>query len=137
MMERVFPSAPAPKPAPLHLHVKGTNFQIQVWEALLRIPLGEAVTYGDIARHIGNPRGARAVGSAVGRNPIPYLIPCHRVIRKAGLVGNYHWGTARKQAIIAWESGQRPEDETVGTKRRLPRQRYWTAPISDDPRQPP
>ncbi len=106
LVKKVFPFRPAPEPAPLHLHVKGTNFQIQVWQALLRIPLGEAVTYEDIARHIGRPRGARAVGNAVGRNPIPFLIPCHRVIRKTGLFGYYGGGPARKKAMLGWESAR-------------------------------
>ncbi len=104
LVKRVFPLAPLPQPTPLHLYVSGTNFQIQVWQALLRIPLGEAVTYEDIARHIGIPQGARAVGNAVGRNPIPFLIPCHRVIRKSGLLGNYGGGPARKKAMLGWES---------------------------------
>ena len=79
----------------MHLYVRGTNFQIKVWEALLKIPLGRAVTYEDIARHIGLPRAARAVGNAVGQNPIPFLIPCHRVIRKMGEFGNYGEGYIR------------------------------------------
>ena len=91
-------------PAPLYLFVKGTNFQIKVWEALLKIPLGKAVTYENIARHIGMPKAARAVGNAVGRNPIPFLIPCHRVIRKMGVFGNYGGGPARKKAILGWEA---------------------------------
>ncbi len=106
LVKRVFPFAPVSKSAPLHLYVRGTNFQIQVWEALLRIPLGEAVTYEDIARHIGIPRGARAVGNAVGRNPIPFLIPCHRVIRKTGLFGYFGGGPARKKAMLGWESAR-------------------------------
>jgi AraC family transcriptional regulator of adaptative response/methylated-DNA-[protein]-cysteine methyltransferase len=111
---QVFPFGPAHSPAPLHLHVKGTNFQIQVWEALLRIPLGKAVTYEDIARHIGIPRGARAVGNAVGRNPIPFLIPCHRVIRKTGVLGHYGGGPARKKAILGWESARAAEMRATG-----------------------
>jgi AraC family transcriptional regulator, regulatory protein of adaptative response / methylated-DNA-[protein]-cysteine methyltransferase len=93
-------------PAPLYLFVKGTNFQIKVWEALLKIPLGQAVTYEDIARHVGMPKAARAVGNAVGRNPIPFLIPCHRVIRKMGQFGYYGGGPARKKAMLGWESTQ-------------------------------
>ena len=93
-------------PAPLYLFVKGTNFQIKVWEALLRIPLGKAVTYEDIARHLGMPKAARAVGNAVGRNPIPFLIPCHRVIRKMGMFGYYGGGPARKKAMLGWESNR-------------------------------
>ncbi len=114
LVERVFPFAPAQKPAPLHLHVKGTNFQIQVWQALVRIPLGEAVTYEDIARHIGIPQGARAVGNAVGRNPIPFLIPCHRVIRKTGLFGYYGGGPARKKAMLGWESARAQSYRATG-----------------------
>ena len=91
-------------PAPLYLFVKGTNFQIKVWEALLKIPLGRAVTYEDIACHIGMPRAQRAVGNAVGRNPIPFLIPCHRVLRKMGEFGHYGGGPSRKKAILGWES---------------------------------
>jgi len=92
------------RPAPLHLFVKGTNFQIKVWEALTKIPMGHAVTYGDIARHISHPGAVRAVGTAIGKNPIPFLIPCHRVIRKTGFFGNYGEGPSRKKAILGWES---------------------------------
>ena len=94
-------------PAPLHLFVKGTNFQLKVWEALTRIPIGHAVTYEDIARHIGHPGAVRAVGTAIGKNPIPFLIPCHRVIRKTGFFGNYGEGPSRKKAILGWESASR------------------------------
>jgi AraC family transcriptional regulator, regulatory protein of adaptative response / methylated-DNA-[protein]-cysteine methyltransferase len=89
---------------PLAVLVTGTNFQLQVWRALLRIPAGHAVTYADIARTIGAPAASRAVGAAVGRNPVALLIPCHRVIRADGGLGGYHWGTDRKQALLAWES---------------------------------
>ncbi len=89
--------------APLRLHLRGTNFQIKVWEALLAIPCGALTTYERLAAHIGNPRALRAVGSAVGDNPIAYLIPCHRVIRKSGEFGNYNYGSARKKAILARE----------------------------------
>ena len=100
----MFPFRPGTAPAPLHLHVRGTNFQIQVWQALLRIPLGAAVSYEDLARFVGLPGGARAVGNAVGDNPIPFLIPCHRVIRKMGEFGNYGEGPLRKKAILGWEA---------------------------------
>jgi len=86
------------------LFVKGTNFQIKVWEALLTIPSGNICSYMDIANRIGNPKANRAVGSAVGSNPISYLIPCHRVIQSMGIFGNYHWGSARKKAMLLWES---------------------------------
>jgi AraC family transcriptional regulator, regulatory protein of adaptative response / methylated-DNA-[protein]-cysteine methyltransferase len=87
----------------LHLFVKGTNFQIKVWEALLRIPTGSVSTYQDIAHTINSPRALQAVGSAVGSNHIAYLIPCHRVIRKDGILGQYRWTSARKKSIIGWE----------------------------------
>ncbi len=93
-------------PYPLHLYVRGTNFQIKVWEALLRIPAGSAVSYEDIARHIGNPGASRAVGSAVGANPVPFIIPCHRVIRRTGDFGNYGEGPERKRAILGWEAAK-------------------------------
>jgi AraC family transcriptional regulator, regulatory protein of adaptative response / methylated-DNA-[protein]-cysteine methyltransferase len=88
------------------LFVKGTNFQIRVWEALLRVPSGRAVTYEDIAFSIGQPTAVRAVGAAVGRNPIAYLIPCHRVLRKSGVFGEYHWGSTRKKALLVYESAR-------------------------------
>ena len=87
----------------IHLYLRGTNFQIKVWEALLRIPIGKVSTYEQIAASIGHPRATRAVGNAVAHNPIAVLIPCHRVIRKLGEFGNYHYGTARKKAMLAFE----------------------------------
>lgn len=92
--------------APFSLLLKGTNFQIRVWEALLRIPPGALVTYGDIAAYLGQPHASRAVGTAVGHNPIGYLIPCHRVIRRSGAIGDYRWNGARKKAILGWEAAQ-------------------------------
>ncbi len=88
---------------PLRLYLKGTNFQIKVWEALIQIPTGSVVSYEDIAIHIGMPGASRAVGNAISRNPIPVLIPCHRVIRKSGEFGDYRWGANRKKAILGWE----------------------------------
>ncbi len=105
-VQEIFGMKTQSKAAPLHLFVKGTNFQIKVWEALIRIPFGTAVTYEDIARHIGKPGAVRAVGTAVGKNPIPYLIPCHRVIRKMGEFGNYGEGPLRKKAILGWEAAK-------------------------------
>lgn len=105
LVTRIF-SDPQPD-SPLQLHLRGTNFQIKVWEALLNIPTGAVTTYEQIALKIGNPRAVRAVGSAVGDNPIAYLIPCHRVIRKSGEFGNYMWGSARKKAILVKEYGIR------------------------------
>jgi len=95
---------------PVKLLLMGTNFQIKVWEALLRIPPGSVACYEDLARQVGKPSAARAVGSAVGRNPISFLIPCHRAIRKMGITGNYHWGAARKKAILAWEAARQSRD---------------------------
>jgi AraC family transcriptional regulator of adaptative response/methylated-DNA-[protein]-cysteine methyltransferase len=88
---------------PLTLHLRGTNFQIKVWEALLQIPAGTATTYEGLAQRIGQPNASRAVGSAVGHNPIAVLIPCHRVIRKVGDFGNYRYGELRKKALLARE----------------------------------
>jgi len=88
------------------LHLQASPFQIKVWEALLKIPLGMMVSYGDIAHHIGQPSAARAVGTAVATNPVAFLIPCHRVIQKQGALGGYMWGTARKQAMLGWEAVQ-------------------------------
>jgi AraC family transcriptional regulator of adaptative response/methylated-DNA-[protein]-cysteine methyltransferase len=84
----------------------GAPFQIKVWEALLAIPSGHVTTYGDIARAIGAPRAVRAVGTAVGRNPVSWLIPCHRALRKSGALGGYHWGLPVKRAMLAWESAR-------------------------------
>jgi AraC family transcriptional regulator of adaptative response/methylated-DNA-[protein]-cysteine methyltransferase len=88
---------------PLPVYLNGTNFQLKVWEALLRIPPGSAATYEDIARSIGLPKAVRAVGNAVGHNPLPVLIPCHRVLRKVGGFGGYRYGAARKKALLGWE----------------------------------
>lgn len=88
------------------LHMIGAPFQIKVWEALLAIPSGRVTTYSGIAQAIGAPRASRAVGSAVGRNPVSFLIPCHRVLRKSGGLGGYHWGLPVKRAMLAWESAR-------------------------------
>jgi AraC family transcriptional regulator, regulatory protein of adaptative response / methylated-DNA-[protein]-cysteine methyltransferase len=98
---------------PLHLLVRGSNFQVSVWKALLRIPPGTLCSYRQLAEAIDRPRAVRAVGSAVGANPISWLIPCHRVIRASGALGGYRWGLTRKQALIAWESAQRDESEVL------------------------
>jgi AraC family transcriptional regulator of adaptative response/methylated-DNA-[protein]-cysteine methyltransferase len=91
---------------PITLELKGTNFQIKVWEALLRIPMGTVVAYGDVAKGIGHPDAQRAVGTAVGQNPIAFLIPCHRVIKSTGAFGNYGGGITRKKAILGWEAAR-------------------------------
>lgn len=88
------------------LHLRGTEFQLKVWEALLKIPMGALVTYGDIARCLDSSKASRAVGTAVGDNPVAYLIPCHRVIRSTGALGEYHWGITRKSALIGWEAAR-------------------------------
>lgn len=95
---------PLSRRVPLALCLKGTNFQVRVWEALLKIPEGRLSTYGSLAKTLGSPGASRAVGSAVGDNPIAYLIPCHRVIRATGAFGQYRWGEERKRAMIAYES---------------------------------
>jgi AraC family transcriptional regulator of adaptative response/methylated-DNA-[protein]-cysteine methyltransferase len=91
---------------PVRLVMIGTDFDVRVWETLLKIPMGRAVSYTDIARHIGAPSASRAVGSAVGRNPISFVVPCHRVLRGDGNLGGYHWGLTRKRALIGWETGR-------------------------------
>ena len=101
---RVFPGTPAR--GKLHLLLRGTNFQIKVWEALLKIPPASLLSYGQLAAHLGMPRAARAVGSAVAANSIAWLIPCHRVIREDGSNSNYRWGIERKLALRAWELGK-------------------------------
>ncbi|WP_300665409.1 methylated-DNA--[protein]-cysteine S-methyltransferase [Fluviicola sp.] len=90
----------------IKLHLKGTDFQLKVWETLLKIPMGQLSTYGNIAEQIGNPNASRAVGTAIGSNPVAFLIPCHRVIQSSGDMGGYMWGTTRKTAIIGWEGAK-------------------------------
>lgn len=90
----------------IKLHLKGTDFQLKVWETLLKIPMGQLSTYGNIAKQIDNPKASRAVGSAIGDNPVAFLIPCHRVIKATGIFGGYMWGSTRKTAIIGWESAK-------------------------------
>jgi AraC family transcriptional regulator of adaptative response/methylated-DNA-[protein]-cysteine methyltransferase len=90
---------------PLRVVFIGTDFEIRVWETLLKIPLGRATTYSDIAEKLGKPTAARAVGTAVGRNPISFVVPCHRVLGKSGGLCGYHWGLTRKRAILGWEAG--------------------------------
>lgn len=90
----------------IKLHLKGTDFQLKVWESLLKIPMGQLSTYGELAQNIGNAKASRAVGTAIGRNPVAFLIPCHRVIQASGVLGEYHWGKTRKMSMIGWEAGQ-------------------------------
>jgi AraC family transcriptional regulator, regulatory protein of adaptative response / methylated-DNA-[protein]-cysteine methyltransferase len=88
------------------LHLKGTDFQLKVWESLLKIPMGKFTTYGKLASQLNNPKASRAVGSAVGDNPVAFLIPCHRVIQSTGSFGQYHWGSVRKTAMLGWEGSR-------------------------------
>lgn len=103
---RIFDPARWRPETPIRLVLIGTDFEVRVWETLLRIPMGRVVRYADIARQLGQPSAARAVGSAVGRNPISFVVPCHRVLRGDGNLGGYHWGLTRKRALIGWETGQ-------------------------------
>jgi AraC family transcriptional regulator of adaptative response/methylated-DNA-[protein]-cysteine methyltransferase len=96
---------------PLRVVLIGTDFEVRVWQTLLRIPLGRATTYSDIAGHIGKPSACRAVGAAVGKNPVSFVVPCHRVLGRSGALTGYHWGITRKQAILGWEAGR-----TLGIK---------------------
>jgi AraC family transcriptional regulator, regulatory protein of adaptative response / methylated-DNA-[protein]-cysteine methyltransferase len=91
---------------PLRIVLIGTDFEVRVWETLLSIPLGKASTYSAVAKKLGRPKAARAVGAAVGRNPLAFVVPCHRVIGKAGDITGYHWGLTRKRAMLGWEAGQ-------------------------------
>ena len=105
LADRVFRRpGPGPGQPRLRTFVSGSAFQVRVWNALLRVPLGSLVSYGCLAAAIGQPTAARAVGSAVGSNPVAYLIPCHRVIRETGVIGNYAYGRVRKCAMVAWET---------------------------------
>ncbi|MBE9045256.1 methylated-DNA--[protein]-cysteine S-methyltransferase [Pleurocapsales cyanobacterium LEGE 10410] len=106
LCDRIFAPATLKHQKPLTLLVKGTNFQIQVWRALLKIPFGEITAYQAVAEMINRPTATRAVGNAVGKNPIAYLIPCHRVIRGSGELGGYRWGMERKTALLGWEASR-------------------------------
>lgn len=103
--QRVFDPKQWCEDQPLNVVMIGTDFEIRVWQTLLKIPMGQATTYSDVAASIGSPKASRAVGSAVGRNPISFVVPCHRVLAKGGKIGGYHWGLTRKRAILGWETG--------------------------------
>ena len=90
---------------PVKLVLIGTDFEVQVWQTLLKIPVGKATTYQGVAEHIGRPTASRAVGAAVGKNPISFVVPCHRVVGSTGALTGYHWGVPRKRAILGWEAG--------------------------------
>ncbi|MBN9030079.1 MAG: bifunctional helix-turn-helix domain-containing protein/methylated-DNA--[protein]-cysteine S-methyltransferase [Rhizobiales bacterium] len=104
--KRIFEPGQWSADRPLRVVLIGTDFQVRVWESLLKIPLGMAVTYSDIAHDIGQPTAMRAVGAAVGRNPISFVVPCHRALGKNGALTGYHWGLTRKRAMLGWESAQ-------------------------------
>ena len=109
LANQIFPSMAATTPPPLQripVLLRGSAFQLKVWEALLKIPEGQLASYDQIAANIGRPAASRAVGTAIGSNPIGYLIPCHRVIKKTGLFGGYRWGVERKQAMLGWEAAR-------------------------------
>lgn len=111
LVDQIFAPASAGQSRPFHLLLKGTNFQVNVWQALLTIPPGAMVSYQDVAAYIDKPNAARAVAGAVARNPVAYLIPCHRVISSTGKAHRYRWGTARKKAMLGWEAGRRAQRE--------------------------
>jgi AraC family transcriptional regulator of adaptative response/methylated-DNA-[protein]-cysteine methyltransferase len=107
---RIFDPARWRSDQPLRVVLIGTDFQVRVWEALLKIPMGRACTYSAIASGIGMPKSSRAVGAAIGANPISFVVPCHRAVGKSGALTGYHWGITRKRAMLGWEAGQAPGD---------------------------
>jgi AraC family transcriptional regulator of adaptative response/methylated-DNA-[protein]-cysteine methyltransferase len=111
IVDHIFTSAHSGESRPFHLLLKGTNFQVNVWQALLTLPRGSMVSYQDIADFLGHPKAFRAVAGAIALNPVAYLIPCHRVITKAGQISGYRWGTARKRAILGWEAANEIDEE--------------------------
>jgi AraC family transcriptional regulator, regulatory protein of adaptative response / methylated-DNA-[protein]-cysteine methyltransferase len=106
LAQRIFDPKAWRQDRPLRVVLIGTDFEVRVWESLLKLPLDRATTYSDIARSLGKPNAARAVGGAVGRNPVSFVVPCHRCIGKSGDLTGYHWGLTRKRAILGWEAGQ-------------------------------
>lgn len=103
---RIFDPSKWSSEQPLRVVLIGSDFQVRVWESLLKIPLGKAVTYSDLAADIGQPTASRAVGAAVGRNPVSFVVPCHRALGKSGALTGYHWGLTRKRAMLGWEAAQ-------------------------------
>jgi AraC family transcriptional regulator of adaptative response/methylated-DNA-[protein]-cysteine methyltransferase len=106
LAQRIFDPASWRADQPLRVVLIGTDWEVRVWETLLRIPLGQATTYSDIARRVGTAKASRAVGAAVGKNPISFVVPCHRVLGKSGKLTGYHWGITRKCAMLGWEAGR-------------------------------
>jgi len=105
MVNQVFDPTRWSPDQPVRLVLIGTDFEVKVWETLLKIPVGQATTYSSVAQHIGRPKASRAVGAAVGKNPISFVVPCHRVVGTSGALTGYHWGVPRKRAILGWEAG--------------------------------
>jgi len=106
LAQRIFDTKLWRADQPLRVVLIGTDFEVRVWETLLRIPMGRAVSYSDIATRINSPKASRAVGAAVGKNPVSFVVPCHRALGKSGALTGYHWGITRKQAMLGWEAGQ-------------------------------
>jgi AraC family transcriptional regulator of adaptative response/methylated-DNA-[protein]-cysteine methyltransferase len=106
LAQRIFDTKLWREDEPLRVVLIGTDFEVRVWETLLKIPMGRAVSYSDIASNISRPKASRAVGAAVGKNPISFVVPCHRALGKSGVLTGYHWGITRKQAMLGWEAGQ-------------------------------
>jgi AraC family transcriptional regulator of adaptative response/methylated-DNA-[protein]-cysteine methyltransferase len=106
VMARVFDQKLWRPDRPLRIVMIGTDFEVRVWETLLGIPMGKCSTYSDIANRIGRPKASRAVGAAVGKNPMSFVVPCHRVLGRSGDITGYHWGLTRKRAMLGWEAGQ-------------------------------
>jgi AraC family transcriptional regulator, regulatory protein of adaptative response / methylated-DNA-[protein]-cysteine methyltransferase len=106
LAQRIFDTRLWRPDQPLRITLIGTDFEVRVWETLLKIPMGHAVCYSDIAAKIRSPKASRAVGAAVGKNPISFVVPCHRALGKGGALTGYHWGITRKQAMIGWEAGK-------------------------------
>jgi AraC family transcriptional regulator of adaptative response/methylated-DNA-[protein]-cysteine methyltransferase len=105
MVQQIFDPGHWSAERPVRIVLIGTDFEVKVWETLLKIPVGQASTYSSVARHIGRPKASRAVGAAVGKNPISFVVPCHRVVGTSGALTGYHWGVPRKRAILGWEAG--------------------------------
>jgi AraC family transcriptional regulator of adaptative response/methylated-DNA-[protein]-cysteine methyltransferase len=106
LAQRIFDTRLWRADQPLRVVLIGTDFEVRVWETLLKIPMGRAVSYSDIATKISRPKASRAVGAAVGKNPVSFVVPCHRALGKSGALTGYHWGITRKQAMLGWEAGQ-------------------------------
>jgi AraC family transcriptional regulator, regulatory protein of adaptative response / methylated-DNA-[protein]-cysteine methyltransferase len=115
-VQRIFEPAEWRREQPVRVVLIGSDFEVRVWETLLHVPMGRAVSYGDIARSLGAPTASRAVGTAVGRNPISFVVPCHRVLRGDGNLGGYHWGLTRKRALIGWETGRVRQGAATATR---------------------